>query len=155
MKQYILDAKDKALGRLASETALILRGKKEVDLSDIHETFADKISKTSDQLYQHLVQKKYFIKNPDKVRSHSCWFGFAVMFFAPFLLFIFSFILAFAGFVSGILIMIFARSTPKKTREGVIVKEKSLGFKEFLYRAERYRLKWQEKEKTYWEFYKK
>ncbi|KKQ74675.1 MAG: hypothetical protein US94_C0001G0076 [Berkelbacteria bacterium GW2011_GWB1_38_5] len=127
----------------------IFSGKKEVDLSDIHETFADKISKTSDQLYQHLVQKKYFIKNPDKVRSHSCWFGFAVMFFAPFLLFIFSFILAFAGFVSGILIMIFARSTPKKTREGVIVKEKSLGFKEFLYRAERYRLKWQEKENIF------
>ncbi len=28
-KEYVLDAKDKAVGRLASETALLLRGKKE------------------------------------------------------------------------------------------------------------------------------
>ena len=33
MKEYILDAKDKPLGRLASETASILRGKKEVDFA--------------------------------------------------------------------------------------------------------------------------
>lgn len=33
MKEYILDAKEKSLGRLASETALILRGKKEVDFA--------------------------------------------------------------------------------------------------------------------------
>lgn len=33
MKEYILDAKDKSLGRLASETASILRGKREVDFA--------------------------------------------------------------------------------------------------------------------------
>jgi len=32
-KEYILDAKNKSLGRLASETASILRGKKEVDFA--------------------------------------------------------------------------------------------------------------------------
>lgn len=32
-KEYILDAKDKSLGRLASETASILRGKREVDFA--------------------------------------------------------------------------------------------------------------------------
>ncbi len=33
IKEYILNAKDKSLGRLASETACILRGKKEVDFA--------------------------------------------------------------------------------------------------------------------------
>jgi len=33
MKEYTLDAKDKSLGRLASETASILRGKREVDFA--------------------------------------------------------------------------------------------------------------------------
>lgn len=33
IKEYILDAKDKSLGRLASEVASILRGKKEVDFT--------------------------------------------------------------------------------------------------------------------------
>jgi large subunit ribosomal protein L13 len=33
MKEYTLDAKDKALGRLASETAVLLRGKKEPDFA--------------------------------------------------------------------------------------------------------------------------
>ena len=66
--------------------------------------------------------------------------------FLSLMLFIFSIILAVSVFVSAIMILAFARSTPKKTREGVIAKEKSLGFKEFMYRAERYRVKWQEKE---------
>jgi large subunit ribosomal protein L13 len=33
MKEYTLDAKDKTLGRLASEAASILRGKREVDFA--------------------------------------------------------------------------------------------------------------------------
>jgi large subunit ribosomal protein L13 len=33
IKEYVLDAENKALGRLASETASILRGKKEVDFA--------------------------------------------------------------------------------------------------------------------------
>lgn len=41
---------------------------------------------------------------------------------------------------------------PKKTKEGVILKEKSLGLKEFLYRADRYKLKWQEKEEIFEKF---
>jgi len=32
-KQYVLDAKNKTLGRLASETAVLLRGKKEPDFA--------------------------------------------------------------------------------------------------------------------------
>jgi len=127
----------------------IFAGKKEVDLEDIHETFAKKISDASEKLYQRLIERKYFLKNPDKTRRGSCLLGLGIALFSAFFLWIFSVLLAFSGFVSGILVMFFARSVPKKTREGVIIKEKSLGFKEFLFRAERYRVKWQEKENVF------
>lgn len=127
----------------------IFNGASEVELKNIHETFADKIGNIKQDLYNRLVDvRQYFFKNPDKVRKKWYLGGCLVMFFSP-VLFIFSIILATASFISGILVLAFGHSTPKKTREGVIAKEKSLGFKEFLYRAERYRVQWQEKERIF------
>ncbi|MEK7143126.1 MAG: DUF2207 domain-containing protein [Patescibacteria group bacterium] len=128
-------------------SGLFLSGKT-VKLSEIHEDFAAKLSDIFDNLYQNLIEKKYFPKNPQKVRNKQLWFGFIVIILSG-LFFWLSWNLMTALILSGVLILIFSRSMPKKTREGVIVKDKILGFKEFLYRAERYRIHWQEKENIF------
>lgn len=121
---------------------------KEVKLDKVYETFSEKAKEIKTDLYQSLIKKKYFLKDPNKSRMNYFWHGCILMVIAP-MLFIFSVILSFSIFIAGIMAMGFIRSAPKKTREGVIIKEKSLGFKEFLYRAERYRIHWQEKEQIF------
>lgn len=119
-----------------------------VKLSDLHENLGKEIDSIQSSLYDKMIDKKYFIKNPEKVRTNNC--VLAVLFMIlPWGLFWFSWNLVWVLFLSGILIALFTKSMPKKTREGAIVKEKSLGFREFLFRAERYRVKWQEKENIF------
>ncbi|MBM2820850.1 MAG: hypothetical protein HW405_610 [Candidatus Berkelbacteria bacterium] len=126
----------------------IFSGKKEIKLSEISHSLGKEINDIQDSLYNRMVEKKYFIKNPERARSNNC--AVAVLFILlPWGLFWFSWNLVTVLFLSGILIAIYTRSMPKKTREGAITKEKSLGFKEFLFRAERYKLKWQEKENIF------
>ena len=120
----------------------ILEGKIEASLDDID--IGSEISEIKDTIYQEMADKKYFVQNPNKIRKRYMSLGFIIMIsFGIF--FLISFHLAFAVCLAGIIIIIFSYAMPKKTREGVIVKEKALGLKEFLYRADRYKLKWQEK----------
>lgn len=150
-KKYTLIKTKEADGNLSDFEkdifSAIFSGKKEVDLDEIYKDFSD-LGKIKDDLYQNLIDKKYFLKNPAKVRNYYFIFGFIVIFISGFF-FWFSWNLVAAIVLSGIMILIFAFFMPKKTREGVIAKEKSLGFKEFLYRAERYRVRWQEKEEVF------
>ncbi|KKQ18221.1 MAG: hypothetical protein US31_C0007G0027 [Berkelbacteria bacterium GW2011_GWA1_36_9] len=117
---------------------------KEVEVDSLYKNFTD-LKKVKNKLYQDLISRKYFSVSPDKIRSHYLLVGFLIMFLG-FAFFWLSVILVFALAMSGFIVIIFARFMPRKTKEAVIVKEKSLGFKEFLFRAERYRVKWQEKE---------
>lgn len=116
----------------------------EVKLSDLYKDFTH-LGEIKNKLYQDLLTKKYFTQNPLKVRNKYFIIGILIICSGGFFAWL-SWILVFSLIVSGIIFFIFARFMSKKTREGVIVKEKSLGFKEFLYRAERYRIHWQEKE---------
>ena len=116
-----------------------------VSLEDIYKTFGLKKINAKDNLYKGLVENKYFTVNPNKVRSNYFLYGFLIILFSG-IFFWLSWNLVFAILLSGIIILIFTRSMPKKTKEGVIIKERCLGFKEFIYRADRYRLRWSEKE---------
>ncbi len=127
----------------------LLSEKKEVDLSDLH--INEEIKTAKENLYQDLVKRGYFGRRPDRVRNDFLLWGFLIVFFCG-IFFWLSWNLVFSLFFSGITIVIFAKFMPKKTKEGVILKEKSLGLKEFLYRADRYKLKWQEKENIFEKF---
>lgn len=93
-KEYIIDAKDQVLGRLASRIALILRGKDDPNFSphkDMNVTVlvknVDKIKITGNKLQQkkyfrhtgyvgHLKEiplKKIFQKDPQKVLKRVVW----------------------------------------------------------------------------------
>jgi uncharacterized membrane protein len=123
-----------------------------VSLEDIKSNdFAKTISEIKDLLYDSVVAMGYFVKNPNTIRKRFLTAGIIIG-FVGFPLFSLSFNLGGAVIVSGLIILIFSRSMPKKTQEGVLAKEKSLGFKEFLYRADRFKLQWQEKEKIFEKF---
>lgn len=127
----------------------LLSGKKETDLSEIH--INDELKGVRESLYQDMMNKKYFDKNPQKVRNDYLLWGILIIFFCG-IFFWLSWNLVSALMITGIIVLIFSKFMPKKTKEGVILKEKSLGFKEFLYRADRYKLKWQEKEHIFEKF---
>ncbi|MCL5406979.1 MAG: DUF2207 domain-containing protein [Patescibacteria group bacterium] len=116
----------------------------EINVSNLYENFS-KLSEVKNKLYEDLVSRKYFSVSPNKIRSTYLLVGFLIMILAGIFSWL-SVILIVALIISGGIVIIFSHFMPKKTKEGVIAKEKSLGFKEFLYRAERYKVQWEEKE---------
>lgn len=118
-----------------------------VDLSDLKGKFQTHARKISDELYQITVSKGYFVANPDKVRKKFLVLGVIVLaagIVVPFL---------FPGFlVIGVLTLIFSRVMPQRTPRGVKALWHAHGFKEYLEKAEKYRLQWQEREHIFERF---
>jgi len=95
-------------------------------------------------LYRELIRKKYFLVNPEKVRNLYAIIGIIIMVISGFL---FSFLNPysvgksfFAGLLTGLPILAFARIMPAKTRAGATAYMDILGFQEFMNRAEKDRL---------------
>jgi uncharacterized membrane protein len=113
-------------------------------ISDLRNKFYTNLDILKKVLYAELIRKKYFLNSPEKVRN-----SYVV---AGFLVFVFS-VLAFvflvpnlgwkgvvAGILTGIPVLAFAKFMPAKTRTGAMAYMDSLGFQEFMNRAERDRL---------------
>ena len=95
-------------------------------------------------LYGELVSKKYFLKNPEKIKNSYAKAGFLAMVLA---FFVFIFLVPgsiarsiVAGILTGLPVMVFAGFMPAKTRAGASAYMDVLGFQEFLNRAEKDRL---------------
>lgn len=116
----------------------IFGGSSEVSLKDLQYKFYSKIPPLRDMLHEEMLNKKYFSRNPAKVRKRYLGLGVAFI--------IFGFVGAFFLFLGlpliaiGILLIIFASRMPQRTMDGVLATEWALGFKMFLYHAERYRV---------------
>lgn len=130
-------------------------------VSDItrNHTFYDDLPKIQTKLYERLVADGYFPKDPSKVRAAYSGVGLAIVIGLLFLGgpgMMFSgdlfgnFALAVA--LSGGVILGFSWFMPKKTAKGVAAYEHAFGFREYLDKAERYRIQWQEKEHVFERF---
>ncbi len=109
--------------------------------------FNKKMQAINDALYEKSVSDGYFDKNPHKVRSRYVIIG-AICMFAGLML-------GLAGIpimLSGAAILLFGRAMPRKTRQGMRGYEHALGFREYIAKAEKYRLQWQEKEHMFEKF---
>lgn len=113
--------------------------KNEISLSQLKtdKHLGNEIKLIKNIIYDSVVNKGWFIKNPEKARAKFAAIGFGVL---AFLLFFMELIFE-SGFraisiisivISAILFIIFARFMPQKSKEGVLIKEKLLGFKMFL-----------------------
>ena len=114
---------------------------KTVKMSELTNKFYVNLKKILKFSYKSLVNKKYFPKNPKKVKTIYLSVGFVVAFISFFVVPFFGAIGVFAFAISGIIIIIFSFIMPVKTKKGVLAYEHILGLKKYLSVAEKDRIK--------------
>lgn len=121
-----------------------------VKLDQLKNKFYKHISVIKNKLYEKVTNKKYFEKNPEKVRNTYYAIGGVLVFlafFSPgFLTSSVGLIMPFmiSLVISGVMIIIFANFMPKRTLEGVEANRKVKGFKLYMETAEKYKQKFYE-----------
>jgi uncharacterized membrane protein len=113
-------------------------------VSSLKNKFYTELEGLKKSLYGELVNKKYFLKNPEKIKNSYAKAGFFAMVLA---FFVFIFLVPgsmvksiVGGILTGLPVMLFAGFMPAKTRAGASAYMDVLGFQEFLNRAEKDRL---------------
>ncbi|MEI7740905.1 MAG: DUF2207 domain-containing protein [bacterium] len=103
-------------------------------------------------LYEEMVSRKWFVGNPETVRN--LFYVVATVLVVAAIWFVSGISIAWmiSMIISAIIFAIFGTFMPKRTEAGTREYEKIMGFKEYLSRAEKYRLKWQESENVFQKF---
>ncbi|MBN1694759.1 DUF2207 domain-containing protein [candidate division WOR-3 bacterium] len=124
------------------------KGGEEFLISDLKGEFYTYVKDVTEEIYKSVKKKGYFHGNPDTVRKKYTGFGAAGLFVGiwaiPFGFGLFSGTgagIAVGIALSGLISLIFAQAMPKRTYRGREVLTDILGFKEFLMRVEKERLK--------------
>ncbi len=135
---------------------LKVKGGKKFLISDLKGEFYKYVKDVTEEIYKSIKKKKYFYGNPDTIRKKYYGFGFAALFIGmwatPFTIGMLSAIVStvaglivggimFGIVLSGIITLCFASAMPKRTYKGREALTDILGFKEFLMRVEKERLK--------------
>ena len=125
--------------------------KKTVKLSEIGKEgkLAKVRNEIEDRTYKTMVKRKFFSRNPKTIKGFYLVIGvltiFSIFIF-PALLERFFTITASAVslFATAVLFLAFARYMPQRTKEGALLKEQIEGFKLYLTKAEKFRMKFYE-----------
>lgn len=114
-----------------------------IKLSDLktNPQFYKDLGGVIDDIYKATVANKYFVKNPKKVRAAYLALGIFILLAGFFVIPFWGVIGLLSLIFSGIIIIVFSFIMPKRTKEGVVVREKILGLKEYLRVAEKDRIK--------------
>jgi len=116
----------------------LFSGKKTNKVSQLRNKFYTRLPGIKKDLYKELVSNQYFPTNPENVRSIYKWIGIGSIILGFFLMALFP--LGLCILLSGIIILIFSRYMPRKTKKGSLKNEELLGFREFIDRAEKDRI---------------
>jgi len=119
----------------------LFKKKIEIKLSSLKDKFYKDLKKVEKEIYESIVSKGYFLKNPNKVRGTYIGIGFAILVLSWFSGPIFNWFGVVNIAISGILVIIFSFFMPKKAKKGVLAKEYILGLKNYLTVAEKDRIK--------------
>lgn len=131
---------------------MIFGAKTEVETKDLGMTFLLKYKAFTTRVYKELVDRKYFDESPEKTRTRYAGCGVALFITFLFLAFVLGFaalpvigvvgpfFFALAIAVIGLGLTIVAKFMPAKTALGSKIFAEVLGFRMYLYTAERYRL---------------
>lgn len=111
-----------------------------VKLSDLKEEFYKDLQAIKKEIYQAVTDKGYFVSNPNKIRNAYYVFGVVVFSLSYFLFGYFGVIGVVSMAITGLLIIIFGKIMPAKTKKGSLAKEYILGLKQYLEVAEKDRL---------------
>lgn len=116
-------------------------GGSSVHLSDLENKLATALSDIRRDLYDELVGKKYFHRNPQVLQAIGMTIGVLVgVGGGMFGLVRENMVFALSLFLTGVIIFIFGWVMPKRTREGVLAKEHILGLRKYIEVAEKDRL---------------
>jgi hypothetical protein len=113
-------------------------------VSSLRNRFYTNLDRLKKTLYGDLVRKGYFLKSPEKVRNSYFAKGIGLAIFGAVALVFLAHDSPgrslFAGILTGLPILVFARFMPAKTKAGASAYMDILGFQEFMIRAEKDRL---------------
>ncbi|MCX8117585.1 MAG: DUF2207 domain-containing protein [Desulfobacterota bacterium] len=115
-----------------------------LSVSSLKNQFYKELPSLKKTLYGELVKNRYFLVNPEKVRTLYFLVGFLIIVFGGFVLAFLSPASMWKGFVTagltGLPVLFFGRHMPAKTKAGALAYMAILGFQEFMNRAEKDRL---------------
>lgn len=111
-----------------------------VKLSESKNSFPKWIEKIKGEIFQGLLQKEYYDRDPRKASGVYLMVAFFFFFFSFFLFAFWPFLLVSCITVSAVIIGIFGFIMPKVTPKGALEKENILGFRDYLDIAEKDRL---------------
>lgn len=124
----------------------------EVSMTELKYKFYEASEASKGMAFEAIVARGWFAKNPNTVRG--IYIGAAASYLA--LVFFFGSSLMSNGtiwlismFAPAFIIGLFGYFMPARTMKGTAAFAQALGFKEYLSKAEKYRLKWEEKENIF------
>ena len=149
-KDYLFTKRDDAppIAALAAHEQLFYAGLfaigDRVLLSSLKNSFYTNLPPIKTAIYDGLTQKKIFNANPDTVRNQYLGVGF-VMLVLGFIASIFGAASGYVAYglgllVAGILVLMFSRAMPSRTKEGVLALRHCLSFQRFVRMAEKDRI---------------
>ncbi len=113
-------------------------------VSELKNKFYTNLPRLKKMIYEDLVDKKYFLSSPEKVRNSYTTVAFVLTVFLIGALMILATGAGIKSYVVGVLtgipLFAFGRVMPAKTRTGASAYMNALGFQEFMNRAEKDRL---------------
>lgn len=109
-----------------------------VKLFDLRDKFYQTLTIVKDEIYESVVDKGYFAKNPKRIRTKFLILGVMLIIFGIF--FGFSLFNIISLVLSGIIVIIFSGRLPARTKDGVLAREHILGLKKYLTVAEKDRI---------------
>jgi uncharacterized membrane protein len=112
-----------------------------VKLSSLKDSFYQHLKEIRKCIYWQTVEKGYFFKNPQKVRSLYLGLGLAIFVGGWFLGPTFDWSGVISAWLSGALFIIFSQFLPARTKKGAQMRKYILGLKEYLKVAEKDRIK--------------
>ena len=112
-----------------------------IKLSDQKEEFYTDLTKIKTKVFDSVIAKGYFLKNPQLQRAAYFSTAGILLFVGLFFLGILGFYWIVSGFISAILIGIFGFFMPARTKKGAIAREGVLGLKLYLQVVEKDRIK--------------
>jgi uncharacterized membrane protein YgcG len=129
----------------------------QVELSALRKTFAERLHKVKDALYDDMVSRKWFLRRPDRVRqiwvvigvlSLSIGIGITIL-LASFTKYG---LLGIPFVIGGILLLIGANRMPARTAKGTAMTRRVNGFRVVIEKAEEHMSKWAEQENVFTRF---
>lgn len=154
-KDYLLTATSLSMDDLKSYEQLLLsklfKGRSEVKMSQLRNTFYQDLAEIKDELYQDLVTNGYFITNPQTINKIYYGITIALVVIGGSAIGIGLYGIGVALILCGLLAALMKRIIPERSLLGRQAVQKILGYKLFVSATEKYRQPYLEKQNMYME----